>query len=113
MRLDFTSARRCAGATVSGAFDDETVEEVGDIDLEALVVTPTIQLSTPASMRLPLRWIAMLSGRIEASLAATSGIHHGGDALKMLLAGADVTMLCSVLMQRGIPHCLSMAAVPP
>ena len=56
------------------------------------------------AMRLPLRWIAILHGRIRASLAATSGIHRGTDALKMLMAGADVTMLCSVLMARGIDH---------
>jgi dihydroorotate dehydrogenase (fumarate) len=55
-------------------------------------------------MRLPLRWIAMLYGRVRASLAATSGVHHGNDALKLILAGADVTMLCTVLLQRGITH---------
>ena len=53
-------------------------------------------------MRLPLRWMAILYDRIGASLAATSGIHRGTDALKMLMAGADVTMLCSVLMRHGI-----------
>ena len=75
-----------------------------DIDLESLEVTPAVLLSTPMAMRLPLRWIAILRGRIRASLAATSGIHRGTDALKMLMAGADVTMLCSVLMARGIDH---------
>lgn len=75
-----------------------------DISLEALEVTPTILLSTPMETRLPLRWIAILHGRIQASLAATSGIHRGTDALKMLMAGADVTMLCSVLLRRGIKH---------
>jgi dihydroorotate dehydrogenase (fumarate) len=75
-----------------------------DIDLETREVTPTITLSAPAEIRLPLRWIAMLHGRIRASLAATSGIHSGLDALKMLMAGADVTMLCSVLLRRGIEH---------
>ena len=73
-----------------------------DIDLEAREVTPTINLSAPGEMRLPLRWIAMLHGRVRASLAATSGIHRGTDALKMLMAGADVTMLCSVLLRHGI-----------
>ena len=73
-----------------------------DIDLESLEVTPAVLLSTPMAMRLPLRWIAILRERIRGSLAATSGIHHGTDALKMLMAGADVTMLCSVLMARGI-----------
>ena len=75
-----------------------------DIDLDAREVTPTINLSAPGEMRLPLRWIAMLHGRIRASLAATSGIHRGSDALKMLMAGADVTMLCSVLLRHGIGH---------
>ena len=54
------------------------------------------------AMRLPMRWIAILYDRIGASLAATSGVHRGTDALKMLMAGADVTMLCSVLMRHGI-----------
>jgi dihydroorotate dehydrogenase (fumarate) len=75
-----------------------------DIDLEALEVVPNVILSTPFAMRLPLRWIAMLHGRIATSLAATSGIHRATDALKMLMAGADVTMLCSVLMSRGIEY---------
>jgi dihydroorotate dehydrogenase (fumarate) len=75
-----------------------------DIDLENLEVTPAVLLSTPMAMRLPLRWIAILRGRIRASLAATSGIHRGTDALKMLMAGADVTMLCSTLMARGIDY---------
>src|SRR5262245_22797632 len=55
-------------------------------------------------MRLPLRWIGILHGRVRASLAATSGIHHGIDAIKMILAGADVAMLCSALLERGILH---------
>jgi dihydroorotate dehydrogenase (fumarate) len=73
-----------------------------DIELESLEVVPNVFYSTPMSMRLPLRWIAILYDRIGASLAATSGIHRGTDALKMLMAGADVTMLCSVLMRHGI-----------
>jgi dihydroorotate dehydrogenase (fumarate) len=75
-----------------------------DIDLESLEVTPNILLSTPMAMRLPLRWIAILHGRIKASLAATSGIHRATDAVKMLMAGADVTMLCSVLLRHGVKH---------
>ena len=75
-----------------------------DIDLDALVVTPNIHLSAPGEIRLPMRWIAMLHRRIRASLAATSGIHRGTDALKMLMAGADVTMLCSALLRHGIEH---------
>jgi dihydroorotate dehydrogenase (fumarate) len=75
-----------------------------DIELESLEVKPNILLSTPMAMRLPLRWIALLHGRLNASLAATSGIHRAADALKMLLAGADVTMLCSTIIRRGIPQ---------
>ncbi len=75
-----------------------------DIDLESLEVAPHVFYSTPMAMRLPLRWIAILYGRLSASLAATSGIHRGTDALKMLMAGADVTMLCSVLMHHGLGH---------
>jgi dihydroorotate dehydrogenase (fumarate) len=73
-----------------------------DIDLESLEVRPNLLLSTPMAMRLPLRWIAILHDRVRASLAATSGIHRATDALKMLMAGADVTMLCSVLIRHGI-----------
>jgi len=73
-----------------------------DIDLEALEVRPNILLSTPMAMRVPLRWIALLYGRVQADLAATSGVHRASDALKMLMAGADVTQLCSVLIRHGI-----------
>ncbi|MGC2351931.1 MAG: dihydroorotate dehydrogenase-like protein, partial [Candidatus Udaeobacter sp.] len=75
-----------------------------DIELETLEISPNVLLSTPMAMRLPMRWIAMLYGRIGANLAATSGIHRATDALKMLMAGADVTMLCSILLRRGIDH---------
>jgi len=75
-----------------------------DIDLELLEVKPNILLSTPMAMRLPLRWIALLHGKLKASLAATSGIHRASDALKMLMAGADVTMLCSTIIRHGIPQ---------
>ncbi len=72
-----------------------------DLNLEELEVQANIHLSTPQEMRLPLRWLAILYGRIKADLAATSGIHCGADVLKMLMVGADVTMLCSVLLNRG------------
>jgi len=75
-----------------------------DIELESLEVKPNILLSTPMAMRLPLRWIALLHGKLKASLAATSGIHRASDALKMLLVGADVTMLCSTIIRHGIPQ---------
>jgi dihydroorotate dehydrogenase (fumarate) len=73
-----------------------------DIDLENLEVEHSILLSTPQARRLPLRWVAILYGRLKASLAATSGIHTAFDALKMVMAGADATMLCSVLLRKGM-----------
>ena len=73
-----------------------------DVNLETLEINPNILLSTPMAMRVPLRWVAILHGRIQASMAATSGIHRASDALKMLMAGADVTMLCSALIRHGI-----------
>ncbi len=73
-----------------------------DIDLENLEIKPNILLSTPMAMRVPLRWIALLYGKLQASLAATSGIHRATDAIKMLMAGADVTQLCSALLRHGV-----------
>lgn len=75
-----------------------------DINLETLEVQPNILLSTPMAMRVPLRWVAMLYGKVNASLAGTSGIHRASDVLKMLMAGVDVTQLCSVLLRHGAKH---------
>lgn len=75
-----------------------------DIDLESLEIEPNIILSTPQALRLPMRWIAILHGRIRANLAASSGIHTSDDVLKMLMAGADVTMMCSSLLKHGPEH---------
>jgi len=75
-----------------------------DIDLEALELKPNVLLSTPQSMRLPLTWIGILYGRIKASLAATGGVHGPEDAIKLLMVGADVTMLCSTLLRHGVQH---------
>jgi dihydroorotate dehydrogenase (fumarate) len=75
-----------------------------DIDLEALEVKPNIILSTPQALRLPLRWVAILHGRIKASLAGTSGIHTAEDVLKIIMAGADVAMMCSALLKNGPGH---------
>ncbi|MCB2206458.1 dihydroorotate dehydrogenase-like protein [bacterium] len=75
-----------------------------DFDLEELEVVPTVNLSNSTENRLPLRWIAILHGHIRASMAATTGIHTAQDALKMLMAGADVTMLCSALLEKGPEH---------
>lgn len=75
-----------------------------DIDLETLEVRPNILLSTPQAQRLPMRWIAILYGHIRADMAATGGIHTGQDAVKMLLAGATVTMMASALLKNGVNH---------
>jgi len=75
-----------------------------DIDLDTLEVKPNVLLSTPQALRLPLRWIAILYGRIKANMAATSGIHNANDVLKMLMAGADITQLCSTLLRNGIDY---------
>jgi dihydroorotate dehydrogenase (fumarate) len=75
-----------------------------DIDLETLRVVSRLVLSTSDEVRLPMRWIAILSGRVKASLAATTGVHTPEDVLKLLLAGADVTMVASALYTHGIDH---------
>ena len=75
-----------------------------DIDLEKMEVTPNLTLSVPTDMRLALHWIGILFGKVRANLAATSGIYQATDVIKMVMAGADVTMLCSALMRHGIPH---------
>ena len=75
-----------------------------DIDLEELRVDPSLHLSTPDELRLPLRWIAILHGHVHASIAATTGVHSGADVLKVLLAGADVAMMASALLHEGPDH---------
>ena len=75
-----------------------------DIDMETLDVKPNVLLSTPQEMRLPLTWIGILYKRIKADLAATTGVHSGIDAAKMILAGANVTMMASALLKHGIEH---------
>jgi len=75
-----------------------------DIDLDTLEVRPHVLLSTAQALRLPLTWIGILYGRVRADMAATSGIHDFPDVLKLLMVGASVTMLCSVLLERGIDH---------
>jgi len=75
-----------------------------DLDLESLAVTPTLDLSTSAELRLPLRWIALLHGRVSCSLALSTGVHTPADAVKALLAGADVVMATSSLLVQGPEH---------
>jgi len=75
-----------------------------DINLETLEVEPNVILSTPFAMRLPLRWIAILYGRTNADLAATSGIYTAEDVIKMIMAGAKVTQMLSCIFKFGIGH---------
>ncbi len=75
-----------------------------DFDLEELEVVPQLNLSTPYEIRLPLLWIALLHGRVKCSLAATRGVHSATEIIKYLMAGADVTMTTSALLQKGIDH---------
>lgn len=75
-----------------------------DIDLETLAVRPNLVLSTSDELRLPLRWIAILRGQLGISLAATTGVHTHQDVIKLLLAGADVTMTASSLYKNGPAH---------
>jgi len=75
-----------------------------DIDIETRDVYPHLILSTYHDLRIPVRWIAMLYGRVKANLAATSGVHRGEDVIKALMAGANVTMMASALIRNGIDH---------
>jgi dihydroorotate dehydrogenase (fumarate) len=75
-----------------------------DIDLEELEIRPNVLLSTPQALRLPLTWIGILYGRVQASLAGTSGVHDPQDVIKLLLVGANATMMCSALLRNGINH---------
>ena len=75
-----------------------------DIDLDELETAPELDLSNRFELLKPLRWIAILHGRVQASLALTSGLHESADLAKTLLAGADVGMVASVLYKQGIPH---------
>ncbi len=72
-----------------------------DIDLEQLQTVPRLALSSPDELLLPLRWTAILYGRLRASLAVTSGIHDVSALVKALLVGADVAMVASVVYQQG------------
>ncbi|HYD63982.1 dihydroorotate dehydrogenase-like protein [Azospirillum sp.] len=72
-----------------------------DIDVEALEAAPRLELSTPSELRLRLRWLANLSGRIRPSLAASGGVHSAVDALKAVMAGAHAVQVVSALLQHG------------
>lgn len=75
-----------------------------DFDLEHLEVVPRLVLSTSDELRLPLRWVAILYGRVDVDFAITTGVHTHIDVLKGLMAGANVTMMASALLRNGIGH---------
>lgn len=81
-----------------------------DIDLDTLEVRPDLVLSTSAELRLPLTWIGILHGRVGLSLAGTTGVHTAEDAVKLILAGADVAMLASALLRHGPAHLATVLA---
>jgi len=75
-----------------------------DIDIEELDVTPALELSTPSELRLRLRWLAILSSRLETSFGATGGVHSAPDAIRAIMAGATVVQLVSCLLRFGPEH---------
>jgi dihydroorotate dehydrogenase (fumarate) len=81
-----------------------------DINLETMQIQPSVLLSTAQDLRLPLTWIGILCGRVKASLAGTSGVQGAEDVVKLVMVGADVTMLCSALLRNGIGHLRSVEA---
>lgn len=79
-----------------------------DLDLETLEVMPRIALSTPEELRLPLRWAGILREHLHISIAASTGVHSGLDAAKLILAGADVAMSTSAVLHHGPDHFATM-----
>lgn len=72
-----------------------------DIDIENLEILHTLELSTSSELRLPLRWVSILYGKLNADLALTGGVHSAEDVVKAMMAGARVTLLASELLKRG------------
>jgi dihydroorotate dehydrogenase (fumarate) len=99
-------------ANVAKRFDDAGVSALvlfnrflqPDIDLDRLALHSSMQLSHSWEMLLPLRWTAILYGRVKADLATSTGVHDGAGVVKMLLAGATVVQLAATLLRNGISH---------
>lgn len=103
----FTSMAHMAGRLIESGADGLVLFNrfyQPDIDLDTLTVGPNLVLSNSDQMRLVLRWMAILHGRINGSLAATTGVHTSEDVLKLILAGADITMMASALLKHGPDH---------
>ena len=81
-----------------------------DIDLEELRVVPDLRLSHPDELRLPLRWTAILCGKVRADLAVTSGVWTAEDVIKALLVGANAVMMASALLRHGPGHVAQVLA---
>jgi dihydroorotate dehydrogenase (fumarate) len=81
-----------------------------DFDLEAMEVVPSLHLSTPNELLTRLHWVAILYGRIKADMAITGGIHTAQDVLKAMMAGAQVAMMTSALLKRGIEYLATVLA---
>jgi dihydroorotate dehydrogenase (fumarate) len=79
-----------------------------DIDLETFETRPALKFSSSYDKRLPMRWIAVLHGQVTCSLAATSGVRTAEDIVKLVLCGADVTMLASILLKEGVDHIITL-----
>ncbi len=81
-----------------------------DFDLENLEVLSDLNLSSSYELRLRLRWVGILYGRIKADMAVTGGVHTAQDVLKVMMAGASVAMLTSALLQHGTAHIKTILA---
>lgn len=79
-----------------------------DIDAETESVFSEMVLSTPAEMRVPLRWVAILHGRVGLDLCLNTGVHSGADAVRALLAGANAVQMTATLLKNGIPYLSTM-----
>jgi dihydroorotate dehydrogenase (fumarate) len=79
-----------------------------DLDVERLKVVPNLVLSDESELRLRLRWVAILYGKISSKIAVTGGVHSSRDVVKSLMAGADVAMMTSALLKNGIGHIRSV-----
>lgn len=110
----FTSFSHFAAAAVQAGADGLVLFNrfyAPDIDLADLGVVPTVELSSPAELRLPLRWMGILRSQLpQVSLAATSGVHSAAEVLKVLLAGANVACTTSAVLRHGPEHVGAMLA---
>ena len=79
-----------------------------DFDINNFRILPSNLYSSSADYTIPLRWISIMSGRVNCSLAASTGVHNGKTAVKELLAGADAVQIASILYKNGIPYIQSM-----